>query len=231
MKNRLVEIILAAAVVASTLWVCADPGFESFVMLLASLGAFLGLEFRRFQESALVWLPRKLSAWARKLRHLPPEAHVDFTILAQGNPEKHQVNAVRLYAGTNPTQLVWLMHCPPEDPEGYLIDTIEGHYVELFAADFDGDQFPEVAVRYACGAHSRGFRIYKLLNRVFRPIPGSDIGSDWPEILWEDRDGDGKFEIYTKNRDWGNPMGPVSVASKYVYRDGAYREEPNSSDP
>ena len=108
----------------------------------------------------------------------------------------------------------------------------EGHSVELEARDVDGDGRSEVVVRYACGAHTRVLNIFKVNSDGFLvSIPGAEVGSDSPEILLEDRDADGRVEIYAKQRDWGRVPTQDPVTEMYVYREGTFQKQelPNNA--
>jgi hypothetical protein len=59
---------------------------------------------------------------------------------------------------------------------------------------------------------------YGLLGRV----PGSEIGSDWPEIEWSDQDGDGIPEIYRKHRNWAGSPTMEYVEDRFVWRGESY---------
>jgi hypothetical protein len=63
------------------------------------------------------------------------------------------------------------------------------------------------------------------MNGFLTPIPGAEVGSDWPEILIEDRDGDGKIEIYAKQRDWERVPVQNPITEIYVYRDGKFQKK------
>jgi hypothetical protein len=109
----------------------------------------------------------------------------------------------------------------------------EGHSPELEARDGDGDGKPELIVRYASGAHTRAMSILRLgVDGFLVTIPGAEVGSDWPEPALEDRDADGKVEIYARQRDWARVPVRDSVLEVYACRDGEFRkveECPNST--
>ena len=109
----------------------------------------------------------------------------------------------------------------------------EGHSVELEARDVDGDGRPELIVRYACGAHTRVVNVFRVdVDGFLVPVPGAEIGSDWPEISLEDRDGDGKEEIYARQRDWSGIPVRDSVLEVHKYREGRFKiaeELPNNA--
>ncbi len=226
MKRRVLEIVLLAAIAFTVVWAINAPGFDSLFSLLGAIAALLSLDFASPEDSFLYrWFQRTRENIRRLSRTAPPpEAALTFTTLVSGAPVEHRVRAVRLYADGEPTHLFWLLHeHAGQSQQRLLVDTIDGHHPELFALDFDGDNFPEVALRWACGGHSRGFRLYRLVGQSLSLVPGSDIGSDWPEITWEDRDHDGKLEIYAKNINWAERErdGPVNT---YVLRGDTYKE-------
>jgi hypothetical protein len=57
------------------------------------------------------------------------------------------------------------------------------------------------------------------------PIPGAEVGSDWPEILLEDKDRDGRVEIYAKQRDWARVPTRDPLTEVYVYRGGEFQRQ------
>jgi len=80
---------------------------------------------------------------------------------------------------------------------------VDSHFIELAVEDFDADGRPEIAVLYHTGAHSRGFRLFRIeLDLSVTPVPGADLGSDWPLIEWTDLNGDGKLELRKRDRNW-----------------------------
>jgi hypothetical protein len=223
MKRRILEIVLLCGVLFTSAWVIRSPGYDSVFSFLGAIAALLSIEFPHPEESLLYRAVQTARLNVRRLgRAVPlPEATLTFTTLESGTPVEHRVRAVRLFADGASTHLFWLIH--DYSGQSAVIDTIDGHHPELFAVDFDGDNFPEVALRFSCGGHSRGFRLYRLEKQCLSLVPGSDVGSDWPEILWEDRDHDGRLEIYTKNINWQNrdEDGPVT---RFVLCSGKYLE-------
>ncbi len=156
--------------------------------------------------------------------HMAPVPVLEFFFDAPVNNviQTHRFRIIRLYADGESTERMWLMHRSDTEARYTLVDEFDGFCPELFAIDFDGDQFFEVALRYHCGAHSRGFRLYKWNGWKFEMVPGTNIGSDYPHIEWEDRDQDGKFEIYSKDRNWSD-QAVGAVHTRYVWDNGGYQ--------
>ncbi len=85
-----------------------------------------------------------------------------------------------------------------------VFDSIEGHGFAIYEHDFDGDGSNEIIVRYHCGAHTHAMRIYKITEPPSGPvlIPGAEIGSDFPEITWEERKNGHGVIVYARCRNW-----------------------------
>jgi hypothetical protein len=64
-------------------------------------------------------------------------------------------------------------------------------------------------------------------NGVLSLVAGSEIGSDFPEITWEDRDGDGRPEIYRKHRDWDKHQGYIE--DRFLWNGERYELDLNYS--
>ena len=95
--------------------------------------------------------------------------------------------------------------------------------------DVDSDGSPEVLIRFSCGAHTRVLNVFKInTNGDIALIPGADIGSDWPEIEIEDRDIDGKVEIYAKQRNWNGEPSQEFITEVYKNIDGEFTKMLNT---
>ena len=163
-----------------------------------------------------------------RIRHekKKPDVSVSFDALIKGKAERHTVTVKKIWYKTCPTVKSQVIHQTTNiDP--YTILLIEqGHHFDIKCTDIDGDGNPEVVLTYHCGGHSMGMTIFKVdYGHFLEEIPGSNLGSDWPEIKIEDRDNDKKMEIYTKHRDLSGTNSMESVEYSYVLVDGAYVEK------
>ncbi|GAB4223936.1 MAG: hypothetical protein Tsb005_20240 [Gammaproteobacteria bacterium] len=77
-----------------------------------------------------------------------------------------------------------------------------GHSELLYSQDIDGDGEEELICEYACGGHTHVLLLFKFNSQTFELI--SQLGSDWPEFRLEDKDGDNKYEIYCKQKNYSN---------------------------
>ena len=114
--------------------------------------------------------------------------------------------------------------------EPSVFDSVNGHHVTIYSYDFDGDGFEEIVVRYHCGAHTHGMRVYKISPPPSGPelIPGADIGSDFPEISWKAREGGNGVIIFAKNRNWeGSLASDEPLVDRYIFENGRCVVAPN----
>jgi hypothetical protein len=124
---------------------------------------------------------------------------VEFTVPGETYSARIVVSQLLMTIG-GPVSLLTLFY-PEQEPTPLL--RVEGFSLEVGAIDFDADGRPEIAVLWHCGAHSRGFRLYRLkTNGESELIPGTDLASDWPLITWNSVDDKGCREIVTRDRDW-----------------------------
>lgn len=229
--NVVSDFLLIVAVVVSAAWCIAAPSYEP---LLASLGATTVLLTRAvavFQgQAASGLLCRLLWPIARWRDRRTPRAELEFDSLMGTRAIHHSVKVWSVWDGEGPTTWMELKH--RQDTGSWTTPyRFEGHSTELEARDVDGDGSPELVVRYACGGHTRVMNILRVdLEGFLVPIPGAEVGSDLPELVLEDRDADGKVEIYAWQRDWARVPVRDSVLEVYAYRDGEFRkidERPN----
>lgn len=112
---------------------------------------------------------------------------------------------------------------PDQPPQLFFKGEGESSTIEIDTKDFDGDGIPEIAVLYSCGAHSRGFRLFRI-SRKGKPrmVPGTDLGSDWPSIEWGDFDRDGRYEIIIKQRNWSKVPTRDMIQEKYIWNGKEY---------
>jgi hypothetical protein len=124
---------------------------------------------------------------------------VEFTVPGETYSARIVVSKLWKTIG-GPVIFLTLFH-PEQEPT--LLLRVEAFSIEVDASDFDADGRPEIAVLWRCGAHSRGFRLYRLkTSGEPELIPGTDLGSDWPLITWNSIDDKGCREIVTRDRDW-----------------------------
>jgi hypothetical protein len=220
------DLLLIVVVVVSAAWCISAASYEPVLALLTSTAALLARIAAAFQsrETSLLIgrLLLPLTQW--KDRHTP-RAVLEFDSLSGTRAIHHSLKAWSVWNGNGPTMWMELKH--RQDTGSWTTPyRFEGYSVELEAQDVDGDGRSEVVVRYACGAHTRVLNIFKIdFDGFLVPIPGAEVGSDWPEILLEDRDGDGTMEIYAKQRDWGRVPTQDPVTEIYVYREGRFQKQ------
>jgi hypothetical protein len=225
--------------IASAVWLWLEPGPEPVVTLIATVGTFLaaiagdsGLQSWEYFGT----LSRKLMVLKEKgLRRLlgaryrrwHPEADLTFFWPSSGEIGKHRVVANRLWDLDGPTEVVTVTHYSPKvDPYDFF--QFRGNGVQLSAEAFDRNHIPEVAIIYHCGAHTMVFSLFALDNYgLLARVPGSEIGSDWPEIKWSDRDGDGIPEIYRKHRNWDGTPTMEYIKDRFVWSGESYKLDPD----
>ena len=124
---------------------------------------------------------------------------VAFTV--PGEARSARIVVSQLMKDRGGTVHVLTLFYPEQEPT--LLLRVEGHSLEVEAIDFDADGRPEIAVLWHCGAHTHGFRLFRLKTSGEPTlIPGTDLGSDWPLISWNSIDDKGCREIITRDRDW-----------------------------
>jgi hypothetical protein len=124
---------------------------------------------------------------------------VKFTV--PGEVGSARIVVSQLIKSFGETVNVLTLYYPEQEPTQLL--RVEGHSLEVEAIDFDADGRPEIAVLWHCGAHTQGFRLFRLKTSGEPAlIPGTDLGSDWPLISWNSLDDKGCREIITRDRDW-----------------------------
>jgi hypothetical protein len=227
--KRSIQIIALLAVVLAGIWLWFEPGFEPAITLLLGLVTLLGLYLARKETEGASHFRRVFSRLFLPIRRLvgrrSPLSSLTFKTLRGSKVHEHTAEARAIWDSFGPTQNIELRHRGP-DLDPYVFDRIEGHSVSFFAEDFNRDGRPDLAVTYHCGAHTRGFKLFSLdAGNILRLVPGSDIGSDWPEIRWADRDGDGFKEIYVKQRNWKGQPTAEFIVEKYVWKGERYVSE------
>jgi hypothetical protein len=234
MIRRVLQAVSFAGLIASCAWLWLEPGPEPVVTLLASVGTFIGTlahsEVGFWALRLRQWLSRlrdKLfqSLLGQNYRQIECMAQLEFSWPPSGVIRHHKVIARRLSGNDGPSAVIALTHFGAY-LGGYDFCLLEGHAPELALDDFDADGVPELAVTYHCGAHTMVLRLFRLNEfQILVPVPGSEIGSDWPEIVWRDDDKDGKREIYAKNRNWAGTPTAEWREVRYVLRDGRYEKD------
>lgn len=230
---RALKLLTLAGLAISVAWFRRNPDFEPALAVIGSLVALLAADW--WQENGLVArllgfpLRRLFSPVARAFERRRPVAKLAFKTLRGDEVTEHVVEIFRVWerAGFSTT---WLeLRHRSSTLRRYTFDLVDGHAPTIFAEDFNGDGAAEVAVEYGCGAHTHVLSVYALDPAgVLRPVPGGQIGSDWPEISWSDKDGDGKPEIYVKHRNWSRASTdePASVLECHVWTAEGYKERP-----
>jgi hypothetical protein len=227
------DLFLIVVVLVSAVWCISNPSYEPALALLSSTSALLARAvavFRSRETSLLIGrLLLPIRRW--KDRHTP-QAALEFDSLSGTRAIHHYLKAWSVWDGNGPTMWMELKH--RQDTGSWTTPyRFEGYSIELEALDVDGDGRHEVVIRYACGAHTRVVNIFKVdFDGFLVPIPGAEVGSDWPEILLEDRDSDGRVEIYAKQRDWDRVPTQDPITEVYVYHEGKFQrkhESPNNA--
>jgi hypothetical protein len=221
------DLFFIAVVLVSAAWWISVPSHESalaFLTSTAALVARVATAFRSRETSLLIG--QFLLPLVRWKDQRTPEAKLEFDSISGTRAIHHRLHAWRVWDSEGP--MLWMELRQKQDNGSWsTVYRFEGHSVELLAQDIDGDNHPEVVIRYACGAHTRVLNIFRVAPDGFlTPIPGALIGSDWPDIVLQDRDNDGKVEIYAKQRDWARIPTRDSVTEVYIYGEyGLYKKE------
>lgn len=219
----LAEIGAIIVGVISGLWLYAQPSFEPLIAFLSAIGAIVVLAQKRFRSvgvSKLLGRARfPIMRWIGRRRVI---ASISYDTLSGASAIHHEVKARAIWNNAGPTLRVELRHKLSRG-SWVTFECLEGHHVQFDARDIDGDGNPELLVSYACGAHTRVIEAFRVgIDGLLESIPGSNVGSDWPEIEVEDRDGDGRAEIYAKQRNWeGNPSQEF-LLDVHVYKGGRF---------
>ena len=221
MISELAKVVVAAL---AGIWVWRSPGFEPAIVLVVAIGAIFADAADVYGRGAWTSLfGRILAPFARWRDRRTPKALVEFDTLVGSYAIHHTAKAMSVWdAEGRPT--TWIEFRYKQGSGSWTtVRKFEGHSVELDVCDVDGDNQPEVILRFACGAHTRAIEIYRVgLDGFLSVLPGSEIGSDWPEIVLEDRDSDGRVEIYAKQRNWSETPTRDYVTEIYTLQDGEY---------
>lgn len=226
------DLLLVVAVIVSVAWCIATPSYEPILAFLGAGTLLLTRAVAVFQgkESSRL-LARFLWRIARWKDRRTPRAEFSFDSLHGTRAAHHSVKAWSVWDDEAPSTWMELRHRQNAGSWNTPY-RFEGHSVELEARDVDGDGRPELIVRYTCGAHTLVINIFRVGPDGFLvAVPGAELGSDWPEIVMEDKDGDGKEEIYVRQRDWSGVPVRDSVLEIYTYNEGSFRkveERPNN---
>lgn len=223
--NVVSDFLLIVAVVVSAAWSIAAPSYEPFLAFLGATTVLLTRAVTVFQGQATSkLLSRLLWRIARWKDQRTPRVELEFDSLMGTRRIHHSVKVWSVWDGGGPTTWMELRH--RQDTGSWATPyRFEGHSTELEARDIDGDGSPELIVRYAWGAHTRVMNMLRIdLDGFLIPIPGAEVGSDWPDLVLEDRDADGKVEIYARQRDWTQVPSRDSVLEVYAYHDGEFRK-------
>jgi hypothetical protein len=220
------DLLMLIAVIVSLAWCIAAPSYEPVLALIGTMTVLIARVVESFQSQETNAIIGRLLLPVKQWRdRRKPRAELKFDSLSGTRAINHSVKAWSVWDGQGPTTWTEVRH---RQGTGSWTTPyrFEGHSIELKAQDIDGDGKPEVIVRYACGGHTRVVNIFRIdMNGFLTPIPGAEVGSDWPEILIEDRDGDGKIEIYAKQRDWERVPVQNPITEIYVYRDGKFQKK------
>jgi len=215
--------------VISGLWLYYEPGYEPLIVFLSAIGAVFGQAYVRYRDRDITTLIGKIiSPLIRWKERNTPIASTSFNTLSGSKAINHEVRIWNIWDDTSPTGKAELRH-KASNGSWVTFDHIEGHHVEIWTRDVNADGNPELLVRFACGAHTRVLKIFRVNTRNnLILIPGAEIGSDWPEINIEDRDGDGKIEVYAKQRNWKGIPSQEFVSEVYKYINGEYTKIENA---
>ncbi len=227
--KALSDLLLIVAAVISAAWLISNPTYEPAIAFLVAIGAVLTRAIAAFQSrDTSLLLGRLMLPVFRWKDRRTPKAELEFDSLCGSKAIHHSLKAWSIWDSDGPTTWIELRH-KQDGGSWTTMWRFEGHTIKLSSRDVDGDGHPEVVVLYACGAHSRAVKMFMVgRNGFLVAIPGSEIGSDWPEILLDDKDGDGKVEIYAKQRDWSKVPTQDPVTKVYVFRDGAFEPRRNA---
>lgn len=209
--------------VVSGIWLYAQPGFEPLIVFLLAMGTIVVQANKRFRsDDTSIFLNSALLPIKRWVYKQKAIASISFDTLSGPRAAHHEVRAYAIWDDVGPTMRVELRHKKSRGSWS-TFDSFEGHHVQLEAKDIDDDRNPELLLRYACGAHTRVIKAFRVgISGLLELIPGSEVGSDWPEIEVEDRDGDGKDEIYAKQRDWKGEPSQQFLQEVHVYKEGRF---------
>ncbi len=131
-----------------------------------------------------------------------PLNSISFDTISKAKAIHHEINVWRIWDGNEHTERLELRYRKGRSSWLTLIWFV-GHTVKMETKDINGDGNPELLVTYHCGAHTKVINIFRVgYSGFLEHIPGSEIGSDFCSINVEDRDGDGKCEVYAKNKNW-----------------------------
>jgi hypothetical protein len=219
------DFLLVVAVFVSGAWCIVAPSYEPILAFLGAVAVLLTRAVTVFQDEEtsqlLRILLRPIAQWKDRRT---PRAELSFDSLLGTRAVHHSVKAWSVWDGEGPSRWVELRH--RQDTGSWNTPyRFEGHSVELEARDVDSDGRPELIVCHASGAHTRVVNVFRVdLDGFLVPIPGAEIGSDWPDITLEDRDGDGKEEIYARQRDWSGVPVRDSVLEIYTFREGRFQK-------
>ncbi len=231
--NLVSDLFLIGVVLVSAAWWISTPSHEPALAFLTSTAALIAraaAAFRTGETSLLIG--RLLFPLVRWKDQRTPKAKFEFDFMSGIRAIHHRIYAWNVWDSDGPS--MWMELRQKQDSGSWsTVYRFEGHSVELWAQDVDGDKHLEVLIRYACGAHTRVLNIFRVASDGFlAQIPGALIGSDWPEILLEDKDNDGKVEIYAKQRDWARIPIQDPLTDVHVYGDGGFHkkaEPPNNA--
>ena len=218
-----------AVIVLSLLWFISDPSYEPAILLVGAITALIAHavnSFRRRDVTLLLGrLVTPLVRWHDRRTSL---ASLEFDSLSNARALHHSVKAWSVWDTIKPSTWVELRH-RQKGGSWTTFCRFEGYDVALSVRDVDGDGNPELVVFNVCGAHTRVVRVFRVgLDGFLALIPGSEIGSDWPEIILEDRDADGRVEIYAKHRNWSLTPTQDFIIEVYVYQQDAFRKLPEA---
>ena len=226
-----IQLVALVGLVASCAWFWLEPGPEPTVAVIAAIGTLLSTLtlhkpwFRQLRQKLGRLHDRALQLLlGPRYRPIDSVAGIEFSWPPTGAGRHQEVIARLLKTSSGVGERVALTHFGSHSG-GYDFCIFEGHTVEFELRDFDGDGEPELAVTYHCGAHTMVFRLFRLEYGTFVPVPGAEIGSDWPEISWRDDDKDGKSKIFTMNRHWSGVPMEEWVEERYVFRGDRYKPD------
>lgn len=228
-------LIAFLALVFSIVWFIVEPSFEPIITCLFGIITLIGVYRSDVKKDGSLNLKIFLKGliqnffpivifqmYKRRMQQKSLETTIKILSLNSGIVRTHKIMASPLWHKHGPTEEIYLSYYPPGG-EPYDFCQFKGNSVKLFAEDFDGDGNQELAVYYACGAHSRGFKLFRIeQDRGPILVPGTELGSDLPSIKWGDFDKDGRFEIIVKNRNWDDDPMRGEVVDKYLWNGKEY---------
>ncbi len=215
-------VVFIVFLIAAT-WVFVRPDFDSSIALALASGVALTLIGVRYQHrDTSILFGLMLSPIMRWVDRRRPIAAISYDTLAGPDAIQHEVRAWAIWNKTGPTGHVELRH-RVSGGSWRAFENFEGHHIKFDLKDLDNDGNVELLAQYSCGAHTRMITAFRIGAHGFPElIPGSRIGGDWPEIEVDDRDGDGKFEIYAKQRNWAGNSSQEFLQEVYLYQDGKF---------